>query len=151
MCATFDPIIVRLLFSHREVSSAAKMRAPLTSNAIQATRLVMNFLTLCCNAAPFLNCGASVSALLSTVAIYASRLESSCLSCHFLIAVSSLDGRRGDILPNKSVSMGLHKLTWEVALSCPRSDILMACKSAYLSKNLGLCLKVAQRVSHLVY
>lgn len=110
------------------------MRAPLTSNAIQATRLVMNFLALCCNAAPFLNCGAPVSALLSTVAIYASRLETSCLSCHFLIAVSSLDGRRGKILPNKSASMGLHKLTWEVALSCPRSDIVVACKSAYSAR-----------------
>ena len=133
-----DPIINCLLLSRREVLSAAKMRAPLTSNAIQATRLIMNFLTLCCNAAPFLDCGASVSALLSAVAVYASRLKTSCLSCHFLIAVSSLDGRRGDNLRNKCISMGLRKLTWEVALSCPRSDILIACTFAYLNKNLGL-------------
>jgi len=125
------------------------MRAPLTPTAIRETCLVMNFLALCCNAVPFPGCGASVSVLLSTVAIYALRLETSCLSCHFLTAVSSLGRGRGDIPPNKSVSMGLDKLTWEVALSCPRSDILMACK--YLSKSLGLWLKVAQRVSHRVY
>jgi hypothetical protein len=123
-------------FSHREVSCAAKMRAPLTPTAIRETCLVMNFLALCCNAVPFPGCGASASVLLSTVAIYALRLETSCLSCHFLTAVSSLGSGRGDIPPNKSVSMGLDKLTWEVALSCPRSDILMACK--YLSKSLGL-------------
>jgi hypothetical protein len=34
--------------------------------------------------------------------------------------------------------MGLDKIPWEIALSCPRSDILVACKSAHLNKILNL-------------
>ncbi len=100
----------------------------------------MNFLTLCCNASPRLCCGVSVSVLLSTMAIYASRLDASCLSCHFLTAVSSLGDRRGDITKNKFTSTGLDKISWELVLSCPRSDILVACKSVHLSKSLSLWL-----------
>jgi hypothetical protein len=48
------------------------------------------------------------------------------------------EGPRADILLNKSVSVKLHKVPWEIALSCPRSDILVACKFAYLNNNLSL-------------
>lgn len=74
------------------------------------------------------------------MAIYASRLDASCLSCHFLTAVSSLGDRRGDITKNKVTTTGLDKISWELVLSCPRSDILVACKSVHFSKSLSLWL-----------
>ncbi|KAI0304910.1 hypothetical protein BC826DRAFT_23029 [Russula brevipes] len=113
-------------FLQKTISSASRTHAPLTSTMIRTTRLMMNFLTLCCNASR-LCCGVSVSALLTTVAAYASKLDDTlCLSCHLLTSFSSLEGSRADILLNKSVSVKLHKVPWEIALSCPRSDILVA-------------------------
>ncbi|KAH9968988.1 hypothetical protein BC827DRAFT_302021 [Russula dissimulans] len=105
----------------RLISSAAETRAPLTSTTIRTTSLMLNFLALCCNASSCLSCGVSVSALLSTVIIYTSRLHTSCLSCHVLTAVSSFEGSRRNNPSNKSI-----KIPWEIALSYPRSDILMA-------------------------
>ena len=122
---------------YREISSDTKTSLPLTSTVMRSTCLVMNFLTLCCNASPSLCSEVSVLALLSTVARYASRLENSCLSCHFLTAFSSLSSRP-HVSSNKSMTAGLDKISWELALSCPRSDILVACKSAHFSKRPGL-------------
>jgi len=122
---------------YREISSATKTSLLSTSTVMRSTCLVMNFLTLCCNASPSLCSEVSAVALLSTVARYASRLENSCLSCHFLTAFSSL-GSRPHVASNKSMTAGLDKISWELALSCPRSDILVACKSAHFSKSLGL-------------
>ena len=59
------------------------------------------------------------------------------LSCHVLTLLTCLEGSRGD-LPKKSLNMGPDKIPWEIALSCPRSNILMACKSAHLNKILNL-------------
>jgi len=87
---------------------------------------MLNFLTLCCNASSCLSCGVSVSALLSTVIIYASRLHTSCLSCHVLTAVSSFEGSRRNNPSNMSIKLESDKIPWEIALSYPRSDILMA-------------------------
>jgi hypothetical protein len=122
---------------YREIYSATKTSLPLTSTVMRSTCLVMNFLTLCCNASPSLCSEVSVLALLSTVARYASRLESSCLSCHFLTAFSSL-GSRPHAASNKYMTAGLDKISWELALSCPRSDTLVACKSTHSSKSLDL-------------
>ncbi|KAH9985425.1 hypothetical protein BJV74DRAFT_576100 [Russula compacta] len=112
----------------RVIASAAETRVLLTPCMIQTTCLMMNFLTLYCNASPRLCCGASISALLSTVAIYASRLDNSCFSCHLLTAISSFEDSRCHIPPSKFVNMGFEKIPWEIALSCPslRSDILTA-------------------------
>jgi len=87
---------------------------------------MLNFLTLCCNASPYLSCGASASALLSTVVIYTSRLGASCLSCHLLTAVSAFEGLRRNNPSNKSTRLESDKILWEIALSYPRSDVLMA-------------------------
>ena len=114
------------------ISSAAAKRAPLTPDVTRATGLIMSFLTHCCETSPRLCCGISVSALLSTVTIYASRMDTPYLSCHVLTLFSSLEGSRGTP-PNKSLNKGFDKIPWEIALSCPRSDILMACKSAHLN------------------
>lgn len=123
--------------AYREVSSAEKARLPLTSTVMRSTCLVMNFLTLCCNASLSLCSEVSVLALLSTVARYAYRLDTSRLSCNFLTAFSSLGGQP-HIASNKSMTARLDEISWELALSCPRSDILVACKSAHLGKSLGL-------------
>jgi len=122
---------------YREVSSAAKARLPLTSTEMRSTCLVLNFLTIGCNALPSLCSEVSVLALLSAVARYASMLDTSCLSCHFLTAFSSM-GSQSHIASNKSITARLDKMSWELALSCPRSDILVACKSTHLSKSLGM-------------
>jgi hypothetical protein len=98
----------------------------------------MSFLTLCCKTSPRLCCGTSVSALLSTVAIYASRMDTSYLSCHLLTLLSSLGSSRPHIPANKSLNIGFDKIPWEIALSRPRSDILMACKFAHINKILKL-------------
>ena len=95
----------------------------------------MSFLTICW---PRLCRGISVSVLLSTVAIYASRMNTPYLSCHVLTLSSSLEGSQGDITTKKTLNMGLDKIPWEIALSCPRSDILVACKSAHLNEILNL-------------
>lgn len=86
----------------------------------------MSFLTLCCKTSPRLCCGISVSALLSAVAIYASKMDTSYLSCHLLTLLTSLGSSRGHIPANKSLNIGFDKIPWEIALSRPRSDILMA-------------------------
>ena len=98
----------------------------------------MSFLTLCCKTSPRLCGGISVSTLLSTVATYASRMDAPHLSCHVLTLFSSLEGSRGDIPPNKALNTGFDKVPWEIVLSCPRSDIFMACKSVHLNKILNL-------------
>jgi hypothetical protein len=98
----------------------------------------MSFLTLCCKTLPRLCCGISVSALLSTVAIYASRMDTSYLSCHLLTLLSSLGGSRNRMPANKSLNIGFDKIPWEIALSRPRSDILMACKIAHINEILSL-------------
>ena len=131
------------------ISSAAERRAPLTPDVIRATGLIMSFLTLCCETSPRLCCGISVSALLSTVTIYASRMDTPYLSCHVLTLFSSLEGSRVTP-PNKSLNTGFDKIPWEIALSCPRSDILIACKSAHFNTP-NSSLRVAQRALHLAY
>ena len=132
----------RLFVSSRAVS-AAEGCAPLTQDMIRMIGLAMSFLTLCCKTSPRLCCGTSVSALLSTVAIYASRMDSSYLSCHLLTLLSSLESARGHIPANKSLNVGFDKMPWELALSRPRSDILMACKIAYINEILSLGLTSA--------
>lgn len=122
----------RLFVPYREISFAAEKRAQLTPDITQATGLIMSFLTLCCKTSPRLCCGISVSALLSTVTIYVSRMNTSYLSCHVLTLFSSLEGLRG--IPRNKIP----PLPWEIALSCPRSDIIVACKSAHSCKFLKL-------------
>ena len=100
--------------------------------------LAMSFLTLCCKTSPRLCCGISVSGLLSTVALYASRMDNSYLSCHLLTLLSSLGRSRGHIRANKSLNIGFDKIPWELAVSLPRSDILMACKIAHTNGILSL-------------
>ncbi|KAF8481156.1 hypothetical protein DFH94DRAFT_444211 [Russula ochroleuca] len=120
---SYSMLSISSFVPYRVVSSAVERRAPLTPDTILTTGLIMSFLTLCW---PRLCCRISVSALLSTVAIYASRMNTPYLSCHVLTLFSSFEGSRGDIPPNKSLNMGLDKIPWEIALSCPRSDILVA-------------------------
>ena len=105
---------------------------------IRTIGLAMSFLTLCCKTSPRLCCGTSVSSLLSSVAIYASRMDTSYLSCHLLTLLSSLGSSRGHIPANKSLNIGFDKIPWEIAFSCSRSDILMACKIAHIDETLGL-------------
>lgn len=100
--------------------------------------LAMSFLTLCCKTSPRLCCGISVSALLSTVATYVSREDTSYLSYHLLTLLSSLGSSRGHIPTYKSLNVGSDKIPWEIALSCPRSDMLMACKFAHVNEILSL-------------
>jgi hypothetical protein len=119
----------------REIQSAAEMRAPLAPTTIRTICLIMNFVTLCCGTSLNFCSGAPVSALLSSVARYASELNTSCLSCHLLMTVSALERSRSNIQPNKFVRLGVNKVPWEIALSCPRSDILVACKSTLLNGN----------------
>jgi hypothetical protein len=121
------PIVPR-----REIHSAAEMRAPLAPATIRTICVTMNFVTLCCGTSQNLCGGAPVSALLSSLATYASKIDTSCLSCHLLMTVSALEGSRSDVPPNAD------KVPWEIALSCPRSDILVACKSTPLNGNLDL-------------
>ena len=123
--------------SYRAVSAAG--RAPLTQDMIRTIGLAMSFLTLCCKTSPRLCCGISVSALLSAVAIYASNVDTSCLSCHLLTLLSSLGSSRGHI----PLNIGFDKIPWEIALSRPRSDILMACKIAHINEILSLGLTCA--------
>ena len=117
----------RLITPHRVISSAAGTRAPLTSTTIRTTSLMLNFLTLCCNTSS----GVSASGFLSAVEIYTSRLDASCLSCHLLTAVSSFKGSRCNNPSNRSIRLESDRIPWEIALSYPRSDILMACKSTH--------------------
>jgi len=105
---------------------------------IRTIGLAMGFLTLCCRTSARLCCGISVSALLSTVATYASRMDTSYLSCHLLTLLSSLGSSRGNIPANKSLKIGFDKIPWEIAFSRPRSDILMACKIAHINEVLSL-------------
>ncbi len=128
------------------VSSAAETCVPLTQDMIRTIGLAMSFLTLCCKTFPRLCCGISVSALLSTVAVYVSRMDTY-LSCHLLTLLSSLGSSRG----NKSLNIGYDKIPWEIGLSRPRSDILMACKSAHINKFSISNLRVAQHALHLAY
>jgi hypothetical protein len=72
------------------------------------------------------------------VVIYASRMDSSYLSCHLLTLLSSLGSSRGHIRANKSLNIGFDKIPWEIALSCPRPDIVMACKIAHINGILSL-------------
>jgi hypothetical protein len=120
-----------VFYSYRAVS-AAEGRTSLTQDMIRTIGLAMSFLTLCCRTSPRLCCGVSVSALLSTVAIYASRMDTSYLSCHLLTLLSSLGSSRGHI--PKSLNIGFDKIPWEIALSRPRSDILLACKIAHINE-----------------
>ncbi|KAF8507125.1 hypothetical protein F5888DRAFT_72856 [Russula emetica] len=106
--------------------SAAEGCAPLTQDMIRRMGLAMSFLTLCCKTSPRFCCGISVSALLSKVAKYASRMDTSYLSCHLLTLLSSLGNSRGHIPANKSLNIGFDKIPWEIALSRPRSDMPMA-------------------------
>ena len=89
---------------------------------------MMNFLTLCYGASPYLSSGVSISALLSSVATYTSELNTSRLSCHLLITASALEDSRSNTPRDKFVSMGINKIPWEIVQTCPRSDILVACK-----------------------
>jgi hypothetical protein len=123
--------------SRREIQSAAEMRAPLASTTIRTICLIMNFVTLCCGTSLNICSGAPVSALLLSVATYASKLNTSCLSCHLLMTVSALEGSRSNVRPDKFVRLGIKKVPWEIALSCPRSDILVACRSTLLNERLA--------------
>lgn len=118
--------------------SAAEGCAPLTQDMIRRMGLAMSFLTLCCKTSPRFCCGISVSALLSKVAKYASRMDTSYLSCHLLTLLSSLGNSRGHIPANKSLNIGFDKIPWEIALSRPRSDMPMACKIAHINETLSL-------------
>ena len=139
------------MVSYRALS-AAEGCAPLTQDMIRMISLAMSFLTLCCKTSPRLCCGISVSALLSTVTKYASRMDTSYLSCHLLTLLSSLGSSRGHIPANKSLNVGFDKIPWEIAFSRSRSDILMACKIAHINEILSVSnLRVLQRVSHLAY
>jgi hypothetical protein len=98
----------------------------------------MNFLTLCYGASPDPLSGVSISALFSSVATYASELNTSLLSCHLLMTASAFEDSRGDAPRDKFVSMGINKIPWEVVQTCPRSDILVACKPTPLNEHLDL-------------
>ncbi|KAI0307781.1 hypothetical protein B0F90DRAFT_1677198 [Multifurca ochricompacta] len=110
----------------RVICSATETRAPLISTMIRTVCLTMNFLTLCFSVAPRLCHGVSVSTFLHTVATYASELNASYLSCPLLTAVSTLEGTRDNTSSDKSVNAEVDTIPWEIALSCPRSDILVA-------------------------
>jgi hypothetical protein len=133
----FNVSISPSFVSYRAVSTSEGC-APLTQDIVRTIGLAMSFLTLCCKTSPRLCCGISVSALLSTVGIYASRTDSSYLSCHLLALLSSLGSSRGHIPANKSPKIGCDKIPWEIAFSRSRSDILMACKIAHLNEILSL-------------
>jgi hypothetical protein len=54
------------------------------------------------------------------------------------MAASALEGSRGDVPPKQLVSIGVNEVPWDIVLSYPRSDILVACKSTLLNKSLDL-------------
>ncbi len=93
----------------------------------------MNFLTLCCNASLDLRSEVSVSALLSTVATYTSKFDCSRLICHLLVTLSTIGDSRSNTSrkQNRFPGVRVNEIPWEVALSFPRSDLLVACERTY--------------------
>ncbi|KAH9982444.1 hypothetical protein BGW80DRAFT_1453333 [Lactifluus volemus] len=88
-----------------DIRSAVESRAPLASATIRTICLTMNFVILCCGTSLSLCSGAPVSALLSSLLTYASELNTSCFSCHLLMATSALEGSRRDFPPKKLTSL----------------------------------------------
>ncbi|KAI9445224.1 hypothetical protein H4582DRAFT_1914093 [Lactarius indigo] len=103
--------------------------------AIRSIRLVMNFLTLCCNASLRLCSEISVSALVSTVTACASKSGSSQLICHLLTTLSAIGDSRGNTsrTRNRFPGVGVNEIPWEIALSFPPSDLLRALQSSVLA------------------
>ncbi|KAH9064246.1 hypothetical protein EDB87DRAFT_1394484 [Lactarius vividus] len=95
---------------------------------MQSIRLMMNFLTLCCNASLRLCSENSVSALLSTVTTHASKSGCSRLICHLLTTLSTIGDSRGNTSQTRNRFLGVrvNEIPWEIALSLPRSDLLVA-------------------------
>lgn len=95
---------------------------------MQSIRLMMNFLTLCCNASLRLCSEISVSALLSTVTTCASKSGCSQLVCPLLTTLSTIGDSRGNTSRTRKrfPGVGVNEIPWEIALSFPRSDLLVA-------------------------
>ncbi|KAH8998944.1 hypothetical protein EDB86DRAFT_790333 [Lactarius hatsudake] len=109
----------------RMIHTTAETQGPLT---MQSIRLVMNFLTLCCNASLRLCSEISVSALLSTVTTCASKSGCSQLVCPLLTTLSTIGDSRGNTSRTRKrfPGVGVNEIPWEIALSFPRSDLLVA-------------------------
>ncbi|KAH9042393.1 hypothetical protein EDB84DRAFT_913523 [Lactarius hengduanensis] len=109
----------------RMIHITAETQGPPT---MQSIRLVMNFLTLCCNASLRLCSEISVSALLSTVTTCASKSGCSQLVCPLLTTLSTFGDSRGNTsrTPKRFPGVGVNEIPWEIALSFPRSDLLVA-------------------------
>ncbi|KAI9460904.1 hypothetical protein BJY52DRAFT_238446 [Lactarius psammicola] len=116
----------------RLIHIAAETQKPPMLSTMQSIRLMMNFLTLCCNAR--LCSKVSVSALLSTVATCTSKFNCSRLICHLLTTLSTIGDSRSNTsrTQNSFPSVGVNEIPWEIALSFPRSDLLVACERTYL-------------------
>ncbi len=143
------PLITQPRLSH----AAAETQEPARLNTIQSLRLMMNFLTLCCNASLRLRSEASVSALLSTAASCTSQFDCSQLICHILTIFSTTGNcRKSDMSGTQNIfpRVKVDEIPWEIALSLPRSDLVVACEHTYLGPG-NWSSRMVQRASHLVY
>ncbi|KAH9175329.1 hypothetical protein EDB89DRAFT_353704 [Lactarius sanguifluus] len=109
----------------RVIHTTAETQGPST---MQSIRLMMNFLTLCCNASLRLCSEIFVSALLSTVTTCVSKSGCSQLVCHLLTTLSTIGDSRGNTSRTRKrfPGVGVNEIPWEIALSFPRSDLLVA-------------------------
>ncbi|KAF8271420.1 hypothetical protein EI94DRAFT_582509 [Lactarius quietus] len=110
------------------INAGAEPQASSILSTTQPLRLMMNFLTLCCNASLRLSSEVSISALLSTMATWASKFNCSRLICHILTTFSTIGDSRSNNprTQNRFPSVGVNEIPWEAALSFPRSDLLVA-------------------------
>lgn len=111
----------------RLIHAAAETQGPPIPSTMQSIRLMMNFLTLCCNASLRLCSKVSVS-VLSTVATCTSKFDCSRFICHLLTTLSTIGySRKNTTRTQKRLpGVGVNDIPWEIALSFPRSDLLVA-------------------------
>jgi hypothetical protein len=114
-----------LIIHPRLIHTGPETQGQSITSTTQSLCLMMNFLTLCCNASLRFCSEVSISALLSTVATCTSKFSCSRLICHLLTMHSSIGHSRS----NKSRTQ--NEIPWEIALSFPRSDLLVACERTY--------------------
>lgn len=112
----------------RLVHTGPETQGQSITSTTQSLRLMMNFLTLCCTASSRLRSEVSVSALLSTVATCTSKFDCSRLICLLLTTHSSIGYSRSQNswTRDRFPGAGVNEIPWEIALSFPRSDLLVA-------------------------
>ena len=140
-----------LIIQPRMTHAGTETQEPSMLSTTQSLRLMMNFLTLSCNASLRLRSEVSVSAFLCTTATYISKFDCSRLICHLLTTLSTIGDSRSKNFrtQNRFPGVGVKEIPWEIALSFPRSDLLVAGERMYLNPG-SWSSRMVQRASRLV-